>query len=373
MTPSSQRRALFLQVTEAGAYPPTINASQLLSEAGWHVDVLSAPLANLRLRIRPSSTLGLHEIPVRQDFRIRPRDLLRYVNATARLARRSKLDLVYASDPPAAMPGLIAAGLSGARLVYHEHDSPTKPEQLNRLFRFFRARMLRRADFLVFPNDQRGEAVQGQFGFDPSKLLTIWNTPRAGECTTNIASVNGPLVIYYHGSINPVRLPMRIAEVVARFDGKIVIRVAGYESPGSRGYANEFAQRARFGEYLGVFEQRAELFEMAKHAHVGLCFMPMQSEDINMQAMTGASNKAFDYLAAGMNLLVSALPDWESMFVEPGFARSCNPEQDDDLQKAFDWYLQNRTILPEIGARNAEQIARYWNYETCFGALLNKL
>ena len=367
------QRALFLQVTEPGAYPPTINASHILCQAGWQVDVLGAPLADHCMRIRQTRSLRVHEIALRPNFRIRPVDFWRYLLATARLARQGKLDLVYASDPAAALPGLLAARLSGARLVYHEHDSPTRPELLNRLIRFFRRHILNRADHLVFPNAQRGERVQQQTGFDPAKMLTIWNTPRVEECVPNIAPETGPLVIYYHGSINPERLPLRIANVVARFEGKVEMRVAGYESPSSRGYMKEFVRNAGFAQYLGEFAERAELFEMAMRAHVGLCFMPMNSDDLNMQAMTGASNKVFDYMAAGMNVLVSTLADWQKMFVEPGFARSCNPEHEQDLYDALNWHLQNRGLLAQIGANNRNQIATHWNYERSFDALIKKL
>jgi hypothetical protein len=47
--------------------------------------------------------------------------------------------------------------------------------------------------------------------------------------------------------------------------------------------------------------------------------MPKVSEDINMQAMVGASDKAFDYLACGLALLVSDLPDWRAIYVEAGY------------------------------------------------------
>lgn len=369
---SRSKRALFLQVTEPGAYPPIINASHILAQMGWQVDVLSAPLANHCMRVQASARLRLHEIPLRPDFRIRPIDYGRYLLATARLARGS-LDLVYASDPAAALPGLLAARLSGARLVYHEHDSPTHPEHLNRLVRYGRQRIFNRADYIVFPNARRGEYVQAQSHFDPAKILTIWNTPRTQESVENVASETGPLVVYYHGSINPERLPMRVAAVVARFGGAIKIRVAGYESPGARGYMKEFVRCAGYAEYLGEVEERSALFDMAKGAHVGLCFMPMQSSDINMQAMTGASNKVFDYMAAGMNVLVSALADWQSMFVEPGFARSCNPEHEEELSQALNWYLQHRAALAQIGAKNRQQIAQFWNYERCFAALTDRL
>jgi hypothetical protein len=46
--------------------------------------------------------------------------------------------------------------------------------------------------------------------------------------------------------------------------------------------------------------------------------MPKQSEDINMRHMVGASNKPFDYMASGLPLLVTDLPEWAATFVEPG-------------------------------------------------------
>ena len=54
----------------------------------------------------------------------------------------------------------------------------------------------------------------------------------------------------------------------------------------------------------------------AARAHVGLALMPLNSNDLNMRHMTGASNKPFDYMAAGLALLVSDLPDWRQMFVD---------------------------------------------------------
>jgi len=58
--------------------------------------------------------------------------------------------------------------------------------------------------------------------------------------------------------------------------------------------------------------------KQCRQAHVGLAFMPLSSDDPNEQAMVGASNKPFDYLACGLALLVSDLPDWQKMFVETG-------------------------------------------------------
>jgi hypothetical protein len=50
----------------------------------------------------------------------------------------------------------------------------------------------------------------------------------------------------------------------------------------------------------------------------------MDTGDLNEQAMAGASNKPFDYLACGVPLLVSDLLDWRMMFVKPGYGLACN-------------------------------------------------
>ena len=79
--------------------------------------------------------------------------------------------------------------------------------------------------------------------------------------------------------------------------------------------------------------RRADLLAEAARAHIGLSLMPLKTGDLNMNHMTGASNKPFDYMAAGLALLVSDLPDWTRMFVEPGFGFACNPADVDRYRR----------------------------------------
>ena len=60
--------------------------------------------------------------------------------------------------------------------------------------------------------------------------------------------------------------------------------------------------------------------------------MPRSTENINLRHMVGASNKAFDYMACGLPLLVTDLPEWVTAFVEPGYARACNPDDPDSIE-----------------------------------------
>ena len=118
------RRVLFIQGTEPAIYPPLIHASMLMAEAGWDVIFLSAPFDGCLLELSHHPRIAQQAIPARPSHVMGKAAYARYAAAAARLALRLQPDVVYASDPLGAGPGLLAARLARSRLVYHEHDSP---------------------------------------------------------------------------------------------------------------------------------------------------------------------------------------------------------------------------------------------------------
>jgi spore maturation protein CgeB len=105
-------------------------------------------------------------------------------------------------------------------------------------------------------------------------------------------------------------------------------------------------------------------------ATVGLAFMPKRSSDINMVAMTGASNKPFDYMACGLGLIVSDLPEWRTMFVKPGHAVACDPEVPASIARAIAWFVEHPREAAEMRARGRLKIMAEWNYEAQFEPVL---
>ena len=89
--------------------------------------------------------------------------------------------------------------------------------------------------------------------------------------------------------------------------------------------------------------------------------------------MTGASNKPFDYMAAGLALLVSDQPDWRGMFVGPGYARSCDPIDPASIAAALAWYLDHPAERRAIGAHGRAKIEAEWNYDTAFAPVMSAL
>ena len=170
---------------------------------------------------------------------VRPVDYAVYAAAAAALAVRVRPHVLYASDPLAALPARLASKLSGAPIVYHEHDSPD-PGALRPWIARRRAEVMRAARLIIFPNEVRARIARDELGFPSDRLRIAWNVPRRAELPVLEASSEEPLLLYYHGNISPKRVPEGIVEAVRRLDGRVRLRVTGYEAPSARGYVGDF-------------------------------------------------------------------------------------------------------------------------------------
>jgi glycosyltransferase involved in cell wall biosynthesis len=208
----------------------------------------------------------------------------------------------------------------------------------------------------------------------------VWNCPAVAEAMPSPdKGESGKMKLLYHGSLVPERLPLSVIDALAHFGDRVHLTIVGYETIGSSGYWEKLRQRALSlgaGEqvqYLGTKAGRDELLRVCRQCDVGLSLIPHSTGDLNMNAMTGASNKPFDYLACGLALLVSDLPNWREMFAAPGYGKCCNPEDADSIALAIRWFLENPRKMRAMGAAGRLQIQMEWNYETQFGNVLRTL
>jgi glycosyltransferase involved in cell wall biosynthesis len=184
--------------------------------------------------------------------------------------------------------------------------------------------------------------------------------------------------VHYHGNLGPDLLPFAVVDALAMLPHSVCLRVVGYETVGSQGYVAALKDHARS---LGVEDRteflpavsRADLFTLTKASDIGLAMMPVQSSNGNFKAMTGASNKAFDYMACGLPVIVSDLPDWREMFVEPGYALECNPANPESIAAVIRRLIENPGLMRAMGESGRLKILADWNYEKVFGPVLEHL
>ena len=382
------RRIAYIQYTNPAGYPPLEHSSRLLADEGWNVLFLGMGVDGVQsLRFPPRQRITVRQLsPCPAGWRQK----LHYIGFVIWVAfwtLASRSSWVYASDPLSCVPGLLLSFIPGIRVIYHEHDSPPvnrgrsdgHPSRFIQFALCARRRLAGRAALCVLPNERR---VQ-RFTEDvrrPVHAVCVWNCPTRNEANpSQPSSLGGDLWVAYHGSIVPSRLPRTVIEALTLLPERVKLRVIGYETIGHKGYVTELRALAdKFGvarrvEFLGAVPTRTELLEYCRQSHVGLALMPMVTQDPNEQTMTGASNKPFDYLACGLALLVSDLPDWQAFYVEPGYALAVDPDDPKSIASTLRWLLEHPAELREMGGRGRKQILAEWHYEKQFLPVIQHL
>jgi glycosyltransferase involved in cell wall biosynthesis len=380
------RRILYIQFTDPAGYPSLEHSSRLLADRGWEVLMVGATRRELNLRIPDYPGIRVKTIRfVRGGWRQKAKYTL-FFFLTLYWTWWWRPEWIYASDPLACPVVWLVRKIRSIKIVYHEHDSPNPNSVESSFMRevfAFRGRLAKDAEICILPEQTRLlQLLETTRRTKPA--FCVWNCPQLHEMADlslderHIEQAQ-KLIIYYHGSITIDRLPAQLIVAASRFKGAVRVRVAGYEAPGHVGYIRtlmEVAARngaAEMIELLGTIPLRRDLLRSASKSHVGLAFMPKKSEDINMQHMVGASNKPFDYMACGLPLLVTDLPEWVRTFADPGYARACDPNDPDSIEAELRWYMEHPDERREMGRRGQNKIRQTWNYESVFSDVLAEI
>lgn len=374
------RRILYIQYTNPAAYPPLEHSSRILASDGWEVLFLGTGAAGANaLKFPPHRQITVYQMPFCHPGWRQKLHYIRFCLWVLMWVLRWQPQWVYASDILICPLAYILTFLPQVKVIYHEHDSPTTaPDSLFLVWcSQARIKLATAANFSILPNQKRVEKFVSQTGTD-KPVFCVWNCPDQEEIVSQRSQYQDDIWVLYHGSIVPERLPMTIIGAMSRLPKNVKLRVIGYETVGHIGYVDKLkvlAGELDLSDRLQLIEAlpRKKLLKWCEQSDVGLAFMPVTSKDINLVSMTGASNKPFDYLACGLPLLVSNLPDWQQMYVEPGYGLACNPDDADSIADALRWYLEHPTEMRVMGERGRRRILDEWNYQTQFQVVKNQL
>jgi glycosyltransferase involved in cell wall biosynthesis len=375
---------LYLQYTNPAAYPPLEYSARIFAAKGWRCHFFGvASVYTKSFRFPDVPGIEVENLPASPRGWRMKLHYLQYMVKVWRRARRLEADWVYVSDPLAAPIGWILA-LSGYRVVYHEHDSPAGASPrtfFERMILWTRKTLARRADLLVFPQAERLQLFQESTG-SRRPTQVVWNCPLREDASTAPRSARNPgdpLRVYFHGSINLHRVPLTLIEAAARCEFPIVLRIVGYETSSSQGVSEELRQavaaiptgHVRI-ELPGAMD-RHRLHEQMRDAHVGWINGLGWDVDVNLKHLCGASNKPFDYLAAGLPLLVPDDPEWKRMYVDAGCALACDAKDPDSIAVALRWLYNHPDEAQAMGERGRQRILGDWNYESQFQPVIEFL
>ncbi len=201
----------------------------------------------------------------------------------------------------------------------------------------------------------------------------VWNVPSLVELPELLERrTRDGLQIHFHGSVNPFALPLQLIDAMARVP-EVRLRIVGYAFE----HANVLPALRERADRLGVSERleilaavpRPVALAMAAQADLGIAFYRPHPNNINATHTLGAANKVFDYLAAGIGVLVSEAAEWHGTIV-PAYGRCCDPDSAESIVEALRAFSTRAPDPLALGFQGRARIEAEWHHERAFAPVI---
>ncbi len=248
-----------------------------------------------------------------------PRRHLRFWRIALAEAQRRRPRFVVAEDFYTTFPALLAALLTGAKLLYDAHELmiPERGQRQDWRYRIWyplEKLAVRRAALVIAANEERARVMQRHYRL-PQTPVVMQNFPPEREGAVDKAAIlkrypqfsrssSEERLLLYQGNIHLTRGLDRFIQALASLPPRyrLIMAGGGPHLERLRSTGRPFVEAGRL-VFLGPVENRI-LLELAAAADVGIVAYPFQGQN-NIYC---ASNKVFEYLQAGIPVVSTDQP-----------------------------------------------------------------
>ena len=248
-----------------------------------------------------------------------------------RVAAGVRPDVVHAHDAAMLAPGWLVAKRAGARLVYDSHELatgvPYHSRAWYRLVSTLERRIVPRCAAVITVSDGIAERLQRKYGLErrPTVVRNLPDLPppaegRAEDLRASLGVGTAPLVLH-HGAAAQDRGGESLIRSLAQLDGAHLLFLGG-----DGAYADDLqALSAQLGLGSRIHFRApvplAELLSYSAQADVGVTLL----EDTCENHRLALPNKAFEYVAAGIPVVASDLPELSRVVDSYGIGWTVDP------------------------------------------------
>jgi glycosyltransferase involved in cell wall biosynthesis len=323
--------------------------AKALSAAGHDVTVLHlAPTPVAQAVAREGYAVASAEPP--RPLRRLPAGLRRLAFMAKFVAgvRRLRPDVVHAHDAAMLAPGLVGARLTRARLVYDSHELATGVPYRKRLWAWFvgalERAVIRRCDGVITVSDGIADRLEQLHGLD-ERPLVVRNLPDLpgpegkGRLRKRLGVGDVPLVLHQGAPARDRGCEQLVQAMVRVQDAHLVFLGDG----GDRGYG---AHLAGLAEECGVRKRvhfvpsvpLHELLSYTSEADVGVSLLEGTCENHRL----ALPNKVFEYVAAGIPVVASDLPELGRLVEDHGIGWTVDPDELTELASVLQSAVERR-------------------------------
>jgi glycosyltransferase involved in cell wall biosynthesis len=275
--------------------------------------------------------------------------LLSFITAIVRI----RPDLVHAHDAAMLLPGLVGARLTRARLVYDSHELATSVPYRERAWAWFVGAIERvvvpRCAAVITVSDGIAIRLRDRYGLPatPTVVRNVSALQLTGSGGLRLRLRLGaevPLVLH-QGAPAPDRGCEELVAAVALLDDVHLVFL-GDPEPGYSEGLSQLVRRQGVGERVTLLPSvpLADLLAHTAEADVGVTLLQDTCENHRL----ALPNKLFEYIAAEVPVVASALPEVQRIIDAYGIGWCVAPDSPVELAQA---------LSRGIGARHDRELA----------------
>jgi glycosyltransferase involved in cell wall biosynthesis len=275
----------------------------------------------------------------------------------ARVAAAARPDVVHAHDAAMLAPGWLVARQTRAGLVYDSHELatgvPYHSRAWYRLVDGLERRIVPRCDAVITVSDGIAERLRQRYGLDrtPTVVRNLPDLPapgEAGEVEDLRASlgIGTARLVLHHGAAAQDRGGEALIRSMAQLDGAhlLFLGADGAYADGLRALSVQLGLGPRVHFRAPV--PLGELLSYSAQADVGVTLLEDSCENHRL----ALPNKPFEYVAAGIPVVASDLPELSRVVGDYGIGWTVDPADPDAIAAGLAQALDSRDD-PELGER----------------------
>lgn len=274
-------------------------------------------------------------------------------------------DVVHCHDLNTLWAGTQVKRRTGCRLVYDSHELATARNRMGAGWRlwceFWEKRGIPHADAVVMASPGYADAARERYGIESTVIVNV-PEPQTPTGTRDLRAATGlpadQTLLIYQGSIQENRGIEQVIDAVELLTGVCLVIVGyGYHRPVLERLVRERGLDDRIRFFGPV--PNAELVDWSSSADIGMCNIVGTSRSYR----ESLPNKLFEYVMAGIPVVVSNFGSMGRICDEEGVGITCDPTDPQALADAIE-KLREQSVHESRSAQTFPMASRYnWEAE----------
>jgi glycosyltransferase involved in cell wall biosynthesis len=285
---------------------------------------------------------------------------LRYYRRTFRAVSRHRVDIVHCHDFETLPVGYrLKKRLTGLKLVYDSHELWMKSQVFSgsagRFAAFFltrwEARLIQWCDRVITVNGSIADYLRRRYRIRLPEVLANYPLPvdfsgDENHLRTLLGKESGQKIVLYQGALIPGRGIEHLLRSFPQVDRQVVLVLMGYgQIENYRSLVARLSLRSR----VFIFPPRrpGELLTYTRGADLGVSL----TQNTSLNHYLSSPNKMWEYLMAGVPVLLSDFPEMRALAVGRGVGRVVDPSNLGDIARGINWFFHSENREEYLGMR----------------------